>query len=331
MSDSPLLSIIIPAYNAEATLDACLRSICASTLRDWEVLLIDDGSADGTAALADAWAQKEKRISVLHRPNGGRSAARNDGLERAQGRYTAFIDADDTVTPDYLQHLTDTAETHGADIVVCGFTYLLTDGRREEHPACAVTELKEATPELFSTLPKGVCTHFYRSAAIRAAAARFPLGIPFGEDTCFHYLVYPYCRRVVLSPECGYLYLQAEETGERVFARRHADSLADAAALLVDAYAARGLLPEHSATAVHFAAHALARILARCPLADIPHPTDTLRAALTRAGIRPDNLPPLPAKHRALLQRLLRGGTGLTLRLRVKHLLRTLTHRHRVS
>lgn len=324
---TPLVSIIIPAYNAEKTLADTLHSICQSSLRELEVLLIDDGSTDGTAALADSLAAEDERIRVQHRPNGGRSAARNAGLESATGRYIAFADADDTITPDYLQNLVQTADAHGADIVVSGFTYLRCDGRRELHPACGQLTDAEITPASLSRLPKASWTHLYRSELVKQAEARFPIGLPFGEDTCFNYLVYPYCKKLILSPECGYLYLQAEETEERVFSQRHADSLADAAAQLCDTYARQRLLPARRGLLLHFAAHALARTLARCPMADIQHPTDTLRAALHRAGIGAADLGTLPRQHRSMVRRLLRGGTGMTPVRLLKHRWRMLRHK----
>ena len=312
MSCPPLVSIIIPAYNAESTLADTLHSICQSTLRELEVLLIDDGSTDGTAALADSLAADDERIRVLHIPNRGRSSARNEGLALVKGRYIAFADADDTITPDYLQNLVQTADTHGADIVVSGFTYLRCDGRREPHPVCSHLAKEDITPASLSRLPKASWTHLFRSETVQRAGARFPIGLPFGEDTCFNYLVYPYCKKLILTPECGYLYLQAEETEDRIFSQRHADSLADAAALLCDTYAAKKLLPTHNTLLLHFCAHALTRTLARCPLRDLSHPVDTLRAAMQRNGIGEAELRPLPPKARTMLRRLLRGGTGIT-------------------
>lgn len=91
------LSIIIPVFRSEATLDRCLRSIIDQPLAGMEVVLVDDGSPDGCPLLCDEWASRDSRITVIHKTNGGLSSARNAGLEHAQGEYVTFIDADDYI------------------------------------------------------------------------------------------------------------------------------------------------------------------------------------------------------------------------------------------
>lgn len=89
------LSIIIPVYRNETTLERCLTSVVGQTFRDWELILVDDGSPDGCPQLCDEWARRDPRIHVVHKENGGLSDARNAGLEVAQGEYVTFVDADD--------------------------------------------------------------------------------------------------------------------------------------------------------------------------------------------------------------------------------------------
>lgn len=115
------VSIIIPAYNAAATLRRCVNSVLSQTVSDWELLLVDDGSTDGTAALCDAYASSDPlRIRAFHKPNGGVSSARNAGMARAAGEYLAFIDADDRVDTHYLALL---LRGRGADMAVTGCRY----------------------------------------------------------------------------------------------------------------------------------------------------------------------------------------------------------------
>ncbi len=99
---SPLVSIIVPVYNVEAYLSRCLESIAAQTFRDFECILVDDGSTDSSPALCDEWAQRDPRFRVLHQKNGGISAARNSGMDAAQGQYLVFSDDDDTLHPQLL-------------------------------------------------------------------------------------------------------------------------------------------------------------------------------------------------------------------------------------
>ncbi|MDD6036546.1 MAG: glycosyltransferase [Lachnospiraceae bacterium] len=95
-----ILSVIVPVFQAGSFLDRCISSILASTYQDIEILLVDDGSTDGSAAICDAWALKDPRITVIHKPNGGVSSARNEGLHRAVGKYITFVDADDYIAED---------------------------------------------------------------------------------------------------------------------------------------------------------------------------------------------------------------------------------------
>ena len=101
----PAISVIVPVYQAEALLPQCVESVLAQTFSDWELLLIDDGSRDGSPTLCDGYAARDPRIRVFHKPNGGVSTARNLGLEQATGPYIAFLDADDTFEPAALETL----------------------------------------------------------------------------------------------------------------------------------------------------------------------------------------------------------------------------------
>lgn len=100
-------SIIVPAYNVEGYLDQCIKSVLDNSFEDYEILLIDDGSTDGTSRSVDEWAGRDARIKAIHRENGGLSAARNTGITVAQGRYIVFLDADDCLAPWALADLFD--------------------------------------------------------------------------------------------------------------------------------------------------------------------------------------------------------------------------------
>lgn len=101
----PLVSIIVPVYNAEKYLNRCIDSILSQTMTDFELLLIDDGSKDNSGRICDEYAEKDARVRVFHKPNGGVSSARNLGLDNAKGKWITFVDADDRCSCDYLEHL----------------------------------------------------------------------------------------------------------------------------------------------------------------------------------------------------------------------------------
>ena len=111
------LSIIVPVYNVENTLSRCLDSILRQTFKDYELLLIDDGSTDKSGLICDEYADKDKRIRVFHKINGGASSARNVGLDNAQGKYIGFVDSDDWVVADMYEYLIARLESTKSDVV----------------------------------------------------------------------------------------------------------------------------------------------------------------------------------------------------------------------
>lgn len=127
----PEISVIVPVYNAEAYLERCVNSILRQDFSNFELLLIDDGSAAACAGLCDALARKDSRIRVFHRENGGTSAARNDGIAKAAGRFLIFADSDDYVLDTWLSALYASAVATNADIVKSG-VYLVTESDYSE-------------------------------------------------------------------------------------------------------------------------------------------------------------------------------------------------------
>lgn len=95
--EKPILSIIVPVYNMEDTLDRCVQSIVTQSFEDWEMILVDDGSTDRSNAICDEWARKDSRISVIHKENGGLSDARNAGIDVVSGKFVTFVDSDDYI------------------------------------------------------------------------------------------------------------------------------------------------------------------------------------------------------------------------------------------
>lgn len=114
-----MVSIIVPAYNAERWLPAAVRSVLAQTEQDWELVLVDDGSTDATPGLCDGYAASDARIRVEHKENGGLSSARNHGIELCHGEWITFLDADDVLHPQMLEIMLRTALKYDADITCC--------------------------------------------------------------------------------------------------------------------------------------------------------------------------------------------------------------------
>ncbi len=129
----PLVSVVVPAYQVQEWLDDSLESLVAQTHTRWEAVVVDDGSTDRTAAIADAWAARERRIRVVHTTNGGLGAARNVGLQHVRGRYLAFLDADDVLAPTAYATLVASLESSGSDFAA-GSIVRWEDGRLVEPP-----------------------------------------------------------------------------------------------------------------------------------------------------------------------------------------------------
>lgn len=124
MSNNPLISIIIPAYQAELYLGSCLESLIAQTYRNIEIIIIDDGSTDRTPIICDQWAAKDRRIKVCHTPNGGVSRARNTGLSLAHGEYLMFVDSDDLMDHQAVEKAFSLMDEEKTDIVIFGKNYI---------------------------------------------------------------------------------------------------------------------------------------------------------------------------------------------------------------
>ncbi len=127
------VSVIVPVYNVERLLERCVDSILNQTKRELEIILVDDGSTDGSGELCDAYAGKDERIKVLHKENGGLTSAWKAGLASATGSYVGFVDSDDWIEADMYERMYQAAREEQADMVVCGLVYDFEDSRIPGH------------------------------------------------------------------------------------------------------------------------------------------------------------------------------------------------------
>lgn len=211
--DMPLISVIVPVYKVEKYLDQCIHSITRQTYRNLEILLVDDGSPDRCGEICDAWAEKDSRIRVIHKENGGAGHARNVGLAQARGELIGFIDSDDYISPHMYAHL-QSLMAEDVDIAECAIVetvaddYALDDG--SDAQICVHTA-REAMAfhirdEIFRQTPPN---KLYRRSAI--ADTRFPVGNLI-DDEFFTYLVIGNCRKLAHSSCCLYAYRQQQES-----------------------------------------------------------------------------------------------------------------------
>ena len=125
------LSIIIPVYNNEDTLGRCVESVLTQNVNDYEIIIVDDGSTDKSGLIADEWARKNTKITVIHKHNGGPSEAKNFGLNVIKGKYVTFVDSDDELSPDTLQPLVDILNNH-AEYDILEYSVLQHSGNHDE-------------------------------------------------------------------------------------------------------------------------------------------------------------------------------------------------------
>ena len=200
-----LFSVIVPVYNAAATLEKCAESILAQLPQSAELILVDDGSADASPALCDALAAKDGRVKALHRQNGGASAARNTGLDAARGRYLQFVDADDWLKPG-LYPAAQAAMEAGADVFFFGVENV---GAPPDPPLPAadytsLAALKDDFEHYLVTTGQfaSPCNKVYRAAAV--GENRFDPNLQINEDLLFNLQVLAGCGPVRFCPASYY-------------------------------------------------------------------------------------------------------------------------------
>ena len=199
-----MISVIVPVYNVEAYLRRCLDSILNQTCRDFELLLVDDGSTDCSGRICEEYAQKDGRIEVFHKANGGISSARNLGLNNATGDYISFIDSDDWVEPDFLEVLLRLLLANNADISQCFYIKETSKIRDENLPVIRTdsSEIFEGRETLHNLFDKRMSfrtvlawNKLYKRRLFESL--RFPEGIIFEDEAFTHEVLYQSDKLVV--------------------------------------------------------------------------------------------------------------------------------------
>ncbi|MCH9275520.1 glycosyltransferase family 2 protein [Bifidobacterium amazonense] len=213
MDENTLVSVIVPVYKVERYLDECVAGIVGQTHRRLEILLVDDGSPDGCPAMCDAWAAKDDRIRVIHKTNGGLSDARNAGLAQATGECIYFVDSDDAVAPQLIEHCLAAMREHDADLVMFQFDTisengapLISDYKHNDFDQVMVMTPVEGIKAQLKADIDGYFWSFLAAAPIyKDHAFSFPVGRKI-EDMARICNVIGESRRIVRIPEVLYHY-----------------------------------------------------------------------------------------------------------------------------
>ena len=210
--DSIAISIICPVYNAERYLEKCINSILVQSFSNWELLLIDDGSQDGSGALCDKFAKSDSRLRVIHKDNQGVSAARQTGYENANGEYLIHVDPDDWIEPNMLYELYIKAQKESADMVICDFYRDFPNSSDYVKQQPYSLEPKAILKELFTHLHGSCCNKLVKRDTCVRYGVHFPHGVNFSEDVCFNIQMLLHNIKVAYLPQAYYHYVQLDSS-----------------------------------------------------------------------------------------------------------------------
>lgn len=210
-----LVSVIVPIYNVKEYLERCINSILNQSYENLDIILVDDGSNDGSEAICDSFAQKDKRVNVIHQKNGGVASARNTGLDNCKGEFVCFVDSDDYIHPDFILYLSTKLKDNDCDISMC--YHVVTD---EWDYKCSVNwdaavevYSKEEIFDRFYTNMHGSIIMLWNKMIRRKCIGdiRFDDGfIHEDEGTTFKFLYN--ARKIAFSNEVLYIYYSRDES-----------------------------------------------------------------------------------------------------------------------
>ena len=210
----PLISIIVPIYNVEKYLEKCIDSILCQTYTNFELILVDDGSPDSCGKICDTYKEKDSRIIVIHKENGGLSSARNAGLDIAKGEYIGFVDSDDYVEPFMYAELLNAVLKDKCKLAVCNINYVFEDGK-------VITKVKNASNKIFKFEDAILEMNTYRLFDMGAWSKlyhrslfdeiRFPER-KLSEDFYIMYKIFDKAQKVTYVAKSCYNYLQRKNS-----------------------------------------------------------------------------------------------------------------------
>ena len=209
-------SIIIPVYNCEKYIENCVQSICRQMIKDYEIILVEDGSPDHCAVLCDQLAEKYVAVRSFHKANGGAASARNLGIEQSQGKYLLFIDGDDTISENCLEQINEVLEKENPEMLIFGMSFDYYDNKclvRTEHLSCqhsggvSLRQLEEEYQNYFvDNALSSACNKVFRTDIIQEHDLRFKEGMTLYEDYEFVIRYLQWINMIVCVNEALYHY-----------------------------------------------------------------------------------------------------------------------------
>lgn len=207
---SPKVSVIVPIYNVENYLSLCLESIVNQTLKDIEIICVNDGSTDSSYSILQNYAKKDSRIMVINKKNGGLSSARNAGLKKVNTEYVTFIDSDDFINPETLEKCYNELQTTNADAAVYSINVICPNDKKKENILNNVfkikqNEISDKIQDFIHIIPCSSCNKLFRVSLIKKYAISYPDGY-FYEDLFFHFAYFSHCSKILFMTDAFYNY-----------------------------------------------------------------------------------------------------------------------------
>jgi len=243
------VSVIVPLYNAKKHIEKCIESILGQTYTDLEIIIINDGSTDGSGNIIEERYLSDERVIYIEQQNGGIAAARNRGIEASSGDFITFMDNDDVIKPEMHKHMVEVITETQADIAICDFNLTYDDGRKMQ------ANYSKTKNEVLDMQSDGVHTYFakclinprsnnyiwtrmYRADIIKKAGIRFEK-VMIGEDTLFNFKLLVHVKKITFVQQAFYSYLQHTKSSLHTTAKCFpiAKGYADYFDLLADYYA----------------------------------------------------------------------------------------------
>lgn len=220
-----LISVIIPVYNVEKYLTKCIESIIKQTYTNLEIILVDDGSPDNCGKICDEYAQKDDRIKVIHKKNGGQSEARNYGIEIATGKYITFLDSDDYISEDYIEYMYKLLKDNNANLSICGVQIVNNENKKYNTEETEVKIYK--TNEAFENLlyAEGIEGAVYAKLYPKDYFdnIKFPVGEKY-EDIAIIALLMNKAEKIVYgNKKCYFYYTRPGSTSKSGFNKNELD------------------------------------------------------------------------------------------------------------
>ena len=205
--ESGVISVVVPVYNSAMYLDKCIQSILKQSYPNWELILVDDGSTDESGSICEKYAREYANIKCIHQENCGVSIARNTGIEASRGEFLSFVDSDDVVSAEYLEHLITILKLHN-----CDWSLTAVDNYHEFSPQQKILlDFNQLSAENFLKLNTayvlfGPVCKLYKAEIIKRHQIQFPEGIHYGEDLLFNFAYMEHIHSAVFWNVHDYTY-----------------------------------------------------------------------------------------------------------------------------